>query len=253
MATRRFEEGFWNHGIAEIVQEDLPADFPEDWIPLLPSQKEPLTSLPKLLSESLSVLKNTKITKLSYEPSSHYWLAQSEDGNTYQGKVVVSTAPTPQTVELLEASRLRSLLDPQNTLSKLDYFKQLIFLAQVIQVGKAIPIFRRTNFFKETFVSFELSFSESEALFEEEDSFILDSIKNLLEENGWKFSHFEIKRWRYSQCKNSMKEPFFRAPSPYLFYCAGDAFCSSGLKGALQSALELSQEIIKLAPHLKSF
>ena len=253
IATRRFEDSFWNHGISEITLNDFPSTFPEPWRSFAPSSLEPATQFAKHLADSLDILKGVKIIHLDYDSASSCWKARSEEGQTFKARSFVSTAPLPQTCDLLQASGMYEALDPQKTLSQVRYFKQLIFLTRATQVGAQLPIFKKICVSKNNFISFQLDFSESEYLFEKEDAEIEAKIKVELEKNGWSFSHFEIKRWRYSQCENPMNEAFFESPSPCLFYSAGDGFCGGGLKGAFQSALELSEALIKRAPHLKSF
>lgn len=253
IATRRFEDRFWNHGIAEIQTEDLPSQFPLEWKSFIPPSGGPATQFAKELSSPLNILKSTKINQLSYDTAAQCWKAQSEEGQIFQGKVFVSTAPLPQICEILRASELERILDPKSELSSIQYFKQLIFLTRVTQTGSPLSTFKKISAFNNDFIAFQMDFPESEELFEKEDQAIEDRVKHRLEQQGYKFSHFEIKRWRYSQCKTPLEKSFFKGPSSFPFYCAGDAFCGGGLKGALQSALELSQELIKLAPHLRSF
>jgi len=122
MATRRKDDAVWDHG-AQYIRFHNPenfADLPhwtgkviQPWFEQMNSPdglsgetatrwkcQKGMTSLPKFLAEGLPIHLSTRIATL--EQHDDFWRLQSENGEHFQVKKLLITAPGPQAVALLE-------------------------------------------------------------------------------------------------------------------------------------------------------
>lgn len=265
IATRRFKKGKWDHGIPWINESILPAWIVDDWKKVLVPIHTPhsrnliaedgLTQLPKVLSSSLNILRNRKVTNLKLTEEKPNWIVEDESGESLRADCVVLTIPAPQAIELLQKSNILESSNVSEALQSISYRPQVVILAE----GQTGHIFDSEPDFKTPVelmvdngrkgingsndlvtIYFDEAFSFKN--FDKQDDWIINFAKDfLLKEYGMVFSHLEIKRWRYSQTVHCLKVPFLQTELSSPLFLIGDSFCGGGLRGSLLSAWNLAQ------------
>jgi len=169
------------------------------------------------------------------------------------------TSPTPQTIDLLRASDLLEDSGMEKVLSTIRYRSHLVALAfieapslQDLQETPRAPFELVVN--NSGFITFYLNEAFSDSRWNKTDEEVLSEISELLERlKVGKIKHIELKRWRYSNCLIPTALPFLSATEPLPLFAIGDSFSGGGLRGALTSALELSDCFpLKQGQHPKS-
>lgn len=270
IATRRLEEGKWDHGIPWIDPSLVPQQDREIWLSLLkPVQgisaspliaSQGLTQLPKSLCSSLALFKNCKIVRLEIDKESSSWVIEDEKKGVYSGDILVLTLPSPQAYELLLKSNILESTGWGSSLSQIIYRPQLIVLGKNSPQSPCLWSLEENEPFEllvdngkkgieksHGYFTGYLTESFSRKHFEESDETTLKAIRSVLK-NRFDIDplHLELKRWRYSQTTHSLQESFLKAALPAPLFFIGDGLAGGQLKGAIHSAT-------KLAQHLKSF
>lgn len=231
-----------------------------------------MTSLAKDLvssfSASVSVLLEKQVERLYWHDQESYWSLYSTLGEEWKARRMIITAPLPQALQLLDRS---AVLYPLS-LQKIHYDKALIGLFTLLdsfhsyypsrqsyleglnsqnslfslsdQQAKGVSLIPALT------VCMDATFSQQHFDGDEQD--VLNLIKeNLLREFPLlKIASSELKKWRYSRpsLPHSHHTPHHDVKNNYLelphqLYLMGDAFTSGSIKGAVTSALSLSEHL----------
>jgi|688.fasta_scaffold97373_3 renalase len=270
IATRRFEESKWDHGVPWIEPNLVPIEDKQAWLSVLKPvwgisfprliAPEGLTQLPKSLCSTFTVCKGCKVVRLEISEETSSWSIEDDKGGRYSGDILILTMPAPQAHELLLKS---NLLEPTGW----DCFlSQIVYRPQMVALGKSPASFPSLWKLTEVgpfelildngkkginksqgFFTAYLNTSFSREHFEDSDETALELIRHQLKTQfDLEPEHLEIKRWRYSQTTHSLKENFLIAKTPLPLFFIGDGLAGGQLAGAIHSATRLAQ-------HLKSF
>ena len=212
-----------------------------------------MNSLAKHIAKDLKVHRQSKVTSLHKDDE--LWRILLEGGSSYSSRTVVLTPPVPQSLDILKNGGTTLGLESQEKLGSIGYEKCIAILAVLngnstlsseriefahpdnpvvhlvvdnkekgISPNKsAVTIFCRPDF--------------SDINFARDDEYILShafsSIDFLLPRQ--RVHEAQVHRWRYSQAKSTINEPFHViANDPSLMFC-GDGFLNTGISGAFES------------------
>lgn len=257
IATRRWEDGKWDHGIPSIDKKEIPEVVWKLWAPALTknislgdskySSPLGLTQAAKVLARNLTVHKKTRVVRFEFLQDSETWKVFDESNKPFLADVLVLTCPTPQTIELLKASNLLEASGMEQELSKIRYRSHLVALAimespavQHLTEKPTAPFELIVN--QSGFLSFYLDEVFSSSHWNQPDEEILRELLGYIESMKiGKVKHIELKRWRYSNCLTPSALPFLSAAKPFPLYAIGDSYCGGSLHGALTSALKLAE------------
>ncbi len=158
MATRRMEGARIDHGAQYLTARDpgfsarvdrwVEAGVLREWFRHLPEDSNPagypryvgvdgMTDLPKHLAVGLEVRRSERITRLSRDGGR--WVAESESGAVFSGRILVMTLPLPQSLDLLDACGLDYAGDAAAGLRAIRYEKGLALLA-VLDGPSGLPV-----------------------------------------------------------------------------------------------------------------
>jgi predicted NAD/FAD-dependent oxidoreductase len=148
MATRRMAGGRLDHGaqyftvrdplLQDYVDQWLEAGVIKEWFRHLPEDHNPagyprycgingMTDVPKYLAKNLQVHRSEHACKLTRKKKG--WKVKTLSGNRYFGRHLVITAPLPQALALLDASRI-TLPEPiDEAFRQIQYEKGLTTMA----------------------------------------------------------------------------------------------------------------------------
>jgi len=210
------------------------------------SSRAGMTDLAKHLAQGLEIRKNTKVVRLA--PSARGWNVFAETGEEWEANQVLLTAPVPQALDLLQASRLP--FSPG--LSRLVYDPALVLLLG-LESGPALntpfvrpkqaPILSVTDQEQKKVsgtaawtVVFDPEFSARH--FESDEiqvkTLALREIKAQFPELNIRDA--QLKKWRYSRPRQVWHESAHQIEGNRGLVLAGDAFGGNGIDGALRSA-----------------
>ena len=192
------------------------------------------------------------------------WLAANDQGDTYASRIVVLTAPVPQSLALLEAGAVVLAGDQRTELEKITYAPSLTALFRIVGAVKVpetgalqrplndiawIADNRRKGISPEaTIVTMQGSPAWSQAHFHEPEATVLSlfqaELANWLGRNAI-IREAQLKRWRYAQPTTLYHAPFLRAALLPSLYLGGDAFGGPRIEGAALSGLAMGEDIAK--------
>lgn len=262
LATRRDENGLWDHGIpwlSDAVRREWGSLNPQDWIQVKklsePFWAHPrgMTQIAKDLAEPLTIFRQCRAIRLSWDTDSKRWSVDTDSHSAFSCSVLILSAPAPQNVELLEKSNLLESSESLNTLRNIQYRPQIVALGSLYDPETILWKSTHQEPFEllidqkmkglhtsEGYFAAYLDETWSRKYFDLPDSEVSQLIQELLEHRyGIHPQHIQVKRWRYSQCKNPLKETYLKS-SALPLYMIGDAFAQGGILGALKSASSLA-------------
>lgn len=265
IATRRWEDGKWDHGIPSFDRKDIPEAVWKLWSPVMTKSPNSidskyiaplgLTQTAKVLAKDLTVHRKTPVVKFEFLKDSSTWRVFDDSNQVFLSDFLILTCPTPQTIELLRASDILQESGMEPVLSSIRYRSHLIALAFIETPSlKDLKVPFELVVENSGFVTFYLNEDFSSSRWNKTDEEVLSEISELLERlKVGKIKHIELKRWRYSNCLTPTALPFLSATEPLPLFAIGDSFSGGGLRGALTSALELSDCFpLKQGQHPKS-
>lgn len=265
IATRRHQNGKWDHGIPAIEFKSLPSWAMESWKPVLvpvqlnsgPCFVSPngLTHLAKSLTSSQEILKESKVSHLELTHTDPKWIVHDEKEQHFSANCIVFAIPAPQVLEILQRSHLLESSQVWNSLKSIQYRPHIVLLAKTesgdilnyksdlkppfeLISDNGVKGIQNSNGFLSIYCNEQFSRDH----FDKADDWILNLCKDrLFSEYGLRFSHIEVKRWRYSRAEKALPVPFLEAPTEAPLYFIGDGFSGGDLNGALRSAWELAR------------
>ena len=211
----------------------------------------------KHLAQNLDVQTNTKVVKVSYGDR---WLVETENKQQYQGDVLVMTPPVPQSLALLDASKIVLPTKISSSLKQVSYHSCIAILA-LLSKPSQIPapggvaledlalVWLADNYQKGISpngyaVTLHASPKFSDAHWDSDDAEIADRLFTTASDYlGSPVTKYQIHRWRYSLPKTFYSEPCL-ALSKTPLVMAGDAFVAPKIEGAVLSGIAAGESVV---------
>jgi renalase len=255
IANRRVEDQGFDHGAPylvddplvreTIVETGLEEEVKHDSMGIF--LQNSMTRFPKKLIQDLNIKKSTRAEVIS--KSNHSWKVTCDNGEIYESKILVITAPLPQALELLD----KNDLSYQAELKTITYLKAV--MALIITRDGALPDLptssfthsilpmRLRNLHPSGFVM-RANPEESERLFDSSDEIILKELEsNFLAAYTKKpvIDYSELKKWRYVTPTTSLPYPYLEVQEN--LFLIGDAFHHPDVRGSILGALLLAEKL----------
>lgn len=264
LASRRLGTDTFDHGVQYIPDHTLAQEFIGFWqsqFEAVVSNEDPhegcfsalgMTALAKSLAKDLDVEFRHKVVSLSEATGN--WSVLLDSGQEYLAKSVVLTCPLPQSLDVLDQSKIAFPSD----LRERSYRKTIVLMIQTGEGAEGLELTRED--IQEFAIgaypqhkkrplsipgwSIEMNASWSEAHFDLPDSQILELVLKRLREKNQRLRvvSSSIKKWRFAtpeSAQASQDVPFFM-PRDRLFL-GGDTFGLTGVLGAFQSSNRLAK------------
>ena len=219
-------------------------------------------SIAKYLARDLNVFTQQRIVELKW--LDHQWIANSQQGDSFQGKNLLITAPVPQSLDLLDNSDLKIPTQTRASLEKLTYHRCIAVLAilkkpsQIQEPGglwlDGNPVSWICSNYKkgispEAYAvtihgSPEFSLENWEIDRDLAGQKLIDAAQNWL---GSEVVHYQVHGWKFSQPDNFSREYYVEIREPGNLFLAGDIFSSQrNIEGAVLSGLAAAERIVSL-------
>lgn len=277
LATRRLENGRVDHGaqfftvrtqkFQTIVDQWLEAGWVRQWF----GDKHPrylsdngMNALAKHLASGTEAMLNTRVTELQ---KADQYILKTEDGQVVRAEVVIVTAPTPQTVQLVKSFATKEQLEKLAAVEFDPCFVGIFELGEGSHFSenghqdRDLPagILRIVDHQKKGVsptptVSVYMEGDWSAEHYELADDAVLQAIEtkvvHLLPLNSVRSA--QLKRWRYAQARTFIQEaePFMEIAAG--LYVAGDTFLQTGdtagktrMESAVLSGVAVAQDLVK--------
>jgi predicted NAD/FAD-dependent oxidoreductase len=277
MATRRFENGVFDHGAQfftarerkfqkwvskwqEIgtIKEWFGHKLPTDSISSRESHSrfigtKGMTSVPKEVAKGLQIKTDTWVKSISQKED--LWVAHTNDGDEYSAKRIILSAPIPQSLSLLEAGGI-SLPKKENEALLAINYQQCIAGLVLLKSPSAIPSPGKKKFEEGAIqwlgdnsqkgISPDMPAVTIHAAAEfSRKNFALapEELANLLiaasrDWLGQEVLAWQIHKWHYSQAVTKYPERFLALPGLSGLYMVGDGFGGARVEGAAISGIE---------------
>lgn len=213
-----------------------------------------MTQFPKSLVSPSNLKLNEKVIHIGI--SDDHCLLETEKGTRYQARKIYITCPLPQSLALLQNSKIFYPLE----LDEIKYASALVGLFRVQSTDRKIldikcvqdvsnEIFSLNNQLSKE-VSQNLAFSVvmqpawSESHFEQEEAKTLEEIsahferalRRISSNDFYVISNSQLKKWRYSHPLSKFSSPFYNLEKNKNIFLLGDAFGGGSIPGAIRSA-----------------
>lgn len=280
MATRRHGLARFDHGaqyftvrtpeFQALVDEWLRAGVIREWFRKMPGEGgggghpryigiEGISDVPKFLARNLEVHRNQRAAKVEFEKAR--WTVETAEGDVYNCRQLVVTAPVPQTMELLDASGIDLPPATSQALRAVHYEKGLAAMALLdgpsglpgfggLKTDEAEPLtWLADNRMKGISPGASAITLHSSPSFAQEHWDSPDEIRGpLLLKAARPFLQSDITeyfchRWGYARPATTFHEPFLANPDQHLLL-AGDGFGGPLIEGAARSGLAAAAFLI---------
>lgn len=211
------------------------------------------------LAEPLTVQTRTRIVGIDWTSSG--WILLDDQGNRFEGDIVISTPPVPQALDLFRESDLTLPKPELKQLERVSYspcFAALILPQRPSDIPEPGGIKldgsplewlgdnQQKGISPIPAVTAHLGREYSREHFEDDPATITDHIREAAA--GWvdtKDATLQLHRWRYSQPKMMHPGPFLAFETPGPLVLAGDAFVAPRVEGAVLSGLEAAAYVLE--------
>lgn len=279
MATRRMAGARLDHGAqyftvrSQRFQLEVDAWLRQgtirEWFRKLPEDSSPgghpryighhgLSDLPKALASNLDVMTQSKVVRLRRE--GNLWFAEIESGTTAQAPELVLTAPLPQSIALLDTSKLDWAGEDADALRSVRYAKGLATLVilegpSVLAPPGGMKVSGNTlSWIADNqqkgispdipAVTLHATSDFAEAHWDSPDKergpLMLEAAKPFLQQT---IKEYTCHRWGYTTPLNPYKDTYYRNETLGLTL-AGDAFGGLKIENAALSGLEAADRIL---------
>ena len=284
MATRRFQNGVFDHGaqfftardsrfqylvdnwIQAGVLKEWTRGFPQAGISKIASDhpryrgQNGMTDVAKKLAGTLNVHLQTRITSVSTD--GYQWIAITDDKRQFVASRLILTSPVPQSLKILEAG---SITLPQHEHLKLKAieYDPCIALLVLLQGKGNIPAPGGLQFDTgpiqwisdntqkgispdATAITIHASPAYSRENFDADPESI--ALNLLKEAKPWVFGDvldMRVHKWRYSRPMEVYPDPFMQIPGWLPLFFAGDAFGGPRVEGAALSGIAVARHLLK--------
>ncbi|WP_456276652.1 NAD(P)/FAD-dependent oxidoreductase [Bacillus sp. AK128] len=282
MATRRIEKGKVDHGAQfftvrtekfQVFVDDLLKNGKVNrWFgEMYPrySSVEGMNPLAKNLAEGIPVRLQTRM--IDMKKVSGGYIVITDQGESIQARAVIITAPAPQVKALLESDDLQVEAKVLRKLDEIVFLPCLVGLFHLQQPTKLpenghldtnLPegVMRLVDHEKKgissiTTVSIYMTGEWSKAHYDLREEEVLEKMKQVTSE----YVDFEsvvsrqLKKWRYAEAVQFLRQPFLNTNLEYPLLIAGDAFLHeedkadrTRLESAFLSGVAVGEELVKL-------
>ncbi|MEL6441779.1 MAG: FAD-dependent oxidoreductase [Cyanobacteria bacterium J06621_8] len=217
-------------------------------------------NIAKYLAKDLDIRTQTRIVDLQW--SSGQWIANSHQGDSFQGDTLLVTAPVPQSLELLNNSDIKIPLEMQTNLEKLAYHRCIAVLAfldkpsQIPETGGLrldreplawIGCNYKKGISPEAYaVTLHASSEFSLANWDADRDIVAQQLIDVAQHwLGSKVVKYQVHGWKFSQPITSYGQPYAVLKKPGTLVLAGDTFSSQkNLEGAVLSGLAAAEFIV---------
>ena len=233
----------------------------------------------KYLARDLNVHTSSKVVKVSYDGQ---WLVEVEGdrfliqslmgertcphltpktalNRVYKGDTLVMTPPVPQSLALLDTSKIALPPDIRSSLEQISYYSCIAVLA-LLEKHSKIPapggialedeslIWIADNYQKGISNNYAVTLHAtpkfSETHWDSDDAEIADKLFTAASEYlNSAVTKYQVHRWRYSLPKTFYSQPCLTLPELSLFL-AGDAFVAPKIAGAMLSGIAAGESIV---------
>lgn len=220
-------------------------------------------SIAKHLAKDLDIHTSTRIINLNWQDAQ--WIIQAENGANFVGDLLIITAPIPQSLALLDNSKITLASELRESLEQVIYSKSIAVLAllekpsRIPEPGGLLldgnPLSWIASNHKKGIspqgyaLTLHAGAKFSEAHWETDNENLVEQLFTAA--SPWLNSRvieYQVHRWRYSQPGIVYGEPYLAVQKPPLIL-AGDAFVTPTVEGAVLSGLAaaeyVSQELLK--------
>ena len=209
----------------------------------------------KYLARDLNVHTSSKVVKVSYDGQ---WLVETESKGCDRGDVLVMTPPVPQSLALLDTSKIALPPDIRSSLEQISYYRCIAVLA-LLEKHSKIPapggialedeslIWIADNYQKGISNSHAVTLHAtpkfSETHWDSDDAEIADKLFTAASEYlNSAVIKYQVHRWRYSLPKTFYSQPCLTLPELSLVM-TGDAFVAPKIAGAMLSGIAAAESI----------
>lgn len=284
LATRRIDDGVFDHGaqfvtvrsqqFSQLMDEMAAAGAIYEWCRGIGTPEQPLnggdghpryqgtggmTAIPKFLSRNLDVRLRHRVVQL--KQAEGQWQALLETGQVFSADALISTAPVPQALDLLDLGGVELPEESRAALDNIKYFRCLAVMAlldgpsgipapgALRDVDEAIS-FLCDNRMKgispdATAITIHGSQGFSHEHWTVEERHVVDWLtRQAAPYLGSPIRSATLHRWRYAQPVQVHAERFLRidGDAPILF--AGDAFNGPRVEGAALSGMAAADSLL---------
>jgi renalase len=278
LATRKIKDGVFDYGaqyfsvkntqFQQWVDEWLQAGIITEWNQGFTSEANNKTryrgvvsnrSIAKYLAQNLTVYTNTKVTHLNYD--NNQWLVTTETNNNFSGEMLIMTPPVPQTLDLLDNSKITIANDLKTTLEQITYY-QCIAVLTLLSKPSNIPSPGRISLDKEPLIWIADNYQKgisphyavtlhatpkfSETYWESDNetiaNLLFDAASNWLSDS---VREYQVHRWRYSLPSTFYHQPYC-ALTELPLVIAGDAFVAPNIEGAVLSGIAAANYVLNI-------
>ena len=216
----------------------------------------------KHISQNLNINQSTKVNRIKWYEN--HWSVYYENDENIKSKTLLLTCPIPQSLKLLEDSKIDIDKNLKSNLEEIKYDPCIAILGICDQIssipepgGMIIeegPISWIADNLKKGIspevptVTIHLSSEYSTRFWDMENSMIFDEVNKIISESmdiGCSIVDYQIHKWLYSKPVNFYKDPFAHILNPGPIYFAGDAFHSGRVEGAYISGETVGNYISK--------
>ena len=217
-------------------------------------------NIAKHLAKDLDVHTSTKIINLKWQENSQ-WLIQAENGTNFTGDMLIITAPIPQSLALLDSSKITIASELRERLEQVIYHKSIAVLA-LLEKPSQIPepgglfldgnplSWIASNHLKGISpqgyaITLHAGSEFSETNWETDNEQVVNQLLPIA--SPWLNSNvikYQVHRWRYSQPSTVYGEPYLAVPELSLIL-AGDAFVEPNVEGAVLSGLAAAKYLLQ--------
>jgi predicted NAD/FAD-dependent oxidoreductase len=285
LATRRIDEGVFDHGaqfvtvrsprFSRMMEEMLAAGATYEWCRGIGTPDQPahddshpryqgtggMTAIAKFLARGLDVRTRHRVVQL--KQSGSQWHAVLEAGQTFSADALISTAPVPQALDLLDLGGCELPEADRAALDKIKYYRCLAVMAQLAgPSGLPKPGALRNPDSSIAFIcdnrmkgispeATAITIHASQAFSHEHWTVEEIPVVDWLMSKALPYLHSPVTmatlhRWRYAQPIETHPAPFLRVDgdAPILF--AGDAFDGPRVEGAALSGMAAADSLLGL-------
>lgn len=284
MATRRFDDGRFDHGaqfftvrsaaFRDYVNHWLEQGVAQEWSRGFPPNNiedghpryrgtEGMTTIAKYLAQDLTIHTQTEVNKI--EQNGQHWQATTAAGQTFTADSLIMTPPVPQSLALLAAGQVALPAQEKQALEAVTYnpcFAVLLTLEGESQLpppgGVQIdghPIRwigdnKMKGISERTAVTIHASPEFTQTHFEDDRQEVAHQLMEAAHQQGWfdkdSVREVQVQRWRYAQPIHFYPERYLLIKEPLPIAFAGDAFQEAKVEGAVLSGLAAAQELALL-------
>ena len=222
-----------------------------------------MNAIAKNLAGGLEVRTASQVSALRRDGES--WKVMLVDGSELIADAVISSAPVPQTIALLENGEVALAAKDEVALNAIEYDPCLAFMAVLdgpsglAEPGAVDPVDGPIDWMADNFlkgisavpaVTIHATPEFSRAQWDASDEVITQVLLDAAQlESSALPGSVQIQRWRYARPSVEHPERFLKLSGVPPFVCAGDAFGGAKVEGAALSGAAAAEAIVAVLQH----